>query len=165
MEPVTKEFVEHADDFISHLSDNQLKERIAELKKKQYSLHTILIMEADKYKEPKKKDIIWRTGFTMLMCFESYKIKIPMISMITVTDIVKNDQKKRKHITAENDDGTNIQKSVDEIGQPNLFSFIQEKFTDDEEFHELFSEEDAHSLYFMLMLLGNVYATTLLRYS
>ena len=165
MEPVTEEFVEHAADFIFHFSDNQLKERIADFKKSQFNLHLIIFAEADKYREPKKTDIIWRTGLTMVMCFESYKIKMPMISMVTIKEIIKADQKKRKHITPETDDGSNIQKSVDEIGQPNLFTFIQDKFTDDEEFHRLFNQEDAHSLYFMLMLLGGVYSQSLLRYS
>src|ERR1035437_2565076 len=127
MEPVTKEFVEHADDFISHLSERQLEERLADLRKSQFNLHLMFTMETNKYKEQAKKDIINRTGLTMVMCFESYKIKIPMISITTVKEIIDKDQKKRKHLPYDNDDGTNIQKSVDEIGQPNLFTFIQDK--------------------------------------
>ena len=55
MEPVTKEFVEQTADFIFHLSDKQLEDRIVDYKKRQFNLHSFIESAANGFSNNDKK--------------------------------------------------------------------------------------------------------------
>ena len=148
MEPVTEEFVEQTADFIFHLSDKQLEDRIADLKKRQFNIHGSIYVEVRDYPEQNKKDYIWKLTLILIKCFESYEIKLPMISNASIFEIVNKSMDKSKHITPETDEGTSIQKAEDEIGQPHYFSYLKNLFENDENFHTLFEVKEAHNIYF-----------------
>ena len=165
MEPVTQDFVEQTADFMMHLTKKQLDERVEDLKKRQFNISSIIEHEEGKRKDPNKKDFIWKMAFTLVHCFESYKIKLPMISINTVKEVRIDSVNAQSKIDKELSDEEQYQKFVDAIKQPYYYAFVTNFVSTDKEFQTLFNEDESQSLCFMLVILGQIYSKTLERYS
>ena len=164
MEPVTIEFVEQTADFFFHLTKLQLEERIAEYQQRQFNLYSVIFREASTHKDVHKKETVWRLALILVRCFESYEIKLPMISIISIKAIIKEDQKKSAQIERDTPKDFQIKKSIKEINQPNFFAYIENMYETNEEFRNLFDIPECHNLYFLLMYIGIVYAKSLSSY-
>ena len=165
MEPVTQEFVEQTADFMMHLTKKQLDERVEELKKQQFNIHRMVLDETNFHKKMEKKDYIWRLNLILTRCFESYQIKLPMISMFSAREIIVDNNKQVDIIMKEYEYDLQMPKCIERIGQPHFFHYFEILLTTDDEFNTLFIEKEAHSLCFCLMTIGIIYSKTLERYS
>lgn len=80
MQPISLDVIEHADDFIFHLSDNQLKEWLDELKKKQPYIFNILNYNSKCFKSIGNINYVNKIQLSMVQCFNSYKVTFPLFS-------------------------------------------------------------------------------------
>lgn len=77
MKPISKETIEHADDFIFHLSDNQVKEFMYDLKINQPNIYSLCNISAENGLIPERINFIIRFQLTIFLCFKDYGIKLP----------------------------------------------------------------------------------------
>ena len=84
MKPITKEQLEQADDFVFHLTEQQLKDWLADYRKRQYNLGTQIILEMNSYKKKEQQDNYLRMFVTISKCFDAYEGGIPLITKAEV---------------------------------------------------------------------------------
>ena len=70
LKPITDEAYAKADDFIFHLSDDQLKQWLIDYRKKQYNMGTEVMSELKAFIKPKQADIWLRIFATIVTCYE-----------------------------------------------------------------------------------------------
>jgi hypothetical protein len=165
MEPVTQDFVEQTADFMMHLTKLQLDERVEDYKKRQFNISSLISFESGKHKETNKKDFINRLALTCVHCFESYQVKLPMISINSIKEISKECTKRNEKIAKEYPPEEQDLKSIENINQPYFYAFIENFVSTDKEFQSLFNEGESISICVLLIVLGQVYSKTLERYS
>jgi hypothetical protein len=165
MEPVTQDFVEQTADFMMHLTKKQLDERVDDLKKKQFNIYNMVNVAFGNNKRIEKRDYAFRMALILIRVMEFYEIKLPMISQVTIEEIIKADRKNEKaydkYPTAEE----KFQATIDGIGQPHYFNYLKEVVNSDLVYQSIFNDEDSQHFYFIMIAIGMVYSKTLERYS
>jgi len=128
MKPISKETIEHADDFIFHLSDSQVKEFLEDLKKKQPNIYYYCKLTADNTKHKERIDFINRWILVIFFCFNDYDVKLPAFSEkeIDVCNIWYVN--KLNSIIDQSDKKETLRKMGDFSGQSNLIGYFFDKF-------------------------------------
>jgi len=165
MNPVTKEFVEQTADFIFHLSDKQLEDRIADYKKRQFNLYSIINREASAYQIKYNNETIWQMSFILIRCYEYYQVKLPMISEIFMKETIQNDINKRIVKQPGDPDDLQIKLNIEKTGQLSFFNFIENVILKDKKYQTSFTQKESDNMIFMLMIVGLIYSKSISRYS
>jgi hypothetical protein len=165
MEPVTQDFVEQTADFMMHLTKKQLDERVEELKKRQFNIHNIVKVGMMNSKGQEKLDYVFRMALIIVRVMESYEIKIPMISIVSIKEIINSDRKRSEMNTKHLPEEEKLQESLDMIGQPNYVIYLKEMVSTDLVYQSIFDQDESHNIFFIMMTIALVYSRTLERYS
>src|ERR1017187_8549295 len=79
MLPINNEKINKLEDFVANMSDEQVKQWYIDFKKKQYNVSHYFQFSIDAMPNPEAKDIARRAFIFLILCFESYKVTIPLI--------------------------------------------------------------------------------------
>ena len=127
MEGISTEEIERMEDFIFHLSNNQMIDWKADLIHKQPFLVKLMTHSILTNKVTDAEDFLFRMTFIVLKCFEVYGIELPRFND---KDISKWDKKWKALII----EGTgelhylNLERVGDTVGQGILCRFIHDKY-------------------------------------
>ena len=157
MEPVSEEFVEQYFDFFFRLSDEQLKERIKEYKKKQINIYLRIERMAMGFRTPEKKTFLWKTSLLITFCFESYETKIPEVSEKLIIKINNEVQKRAKELIKTSEQNSFFALYLEQINQPHFFKFIESKMKYLDQEKGLLNKDESTTIYNHMVILGQFY--------
>jgi hypothetical protein len=128
LQPISADVIEHADDFIFHLSDNQLKEWLEDLKKKQPGVFDLIRHNATRCIGSETKNYIFRIQLTLIQCFRDYDIKFPIFTKKYITNCEKWYNTKVRLKNNPDDANVSIMDMGESIGQKEIMQYIIDKF-------------------------------------
>jgi hypothetical protein len=79
MEIIPQEAIDIIDDFINHLSEEQIEEYGRQFLEKQLFLDSFMEVATEELKNPMAVALMYKTYVTMLKCFDYYAIEVPDI--------------------------------------------------------------------------------------
>ena len=127
MEKISEESVEQYADFFFRLTDEQLKERVAEFKKKQPNIYLRLTSDAVGLKGARKMDVVWRLNLLFTHCYESNTDKLPVITEAAFDLILKDILMKGKTWKPEFVNDTFSDMMDRGINQPHILNYMKSK--------------------------------------
>src|ERR1035437_3205849 len=128
MKEIAKETINEIDEYVFQLSENQVDEWLAEIKKQQYNLHHQLVFAANRFPDKRLHYFIIRMYMMFYKSLESYKIKIPLITKTDLRNWIGYYYKKVEKITIEENHTMRLYHVADEINQYQLIHYIIKKF-------------------------------------
>ncbi len=165
MEPIDADFIEQTAFFMFNLTKNQLDERIADLKNRQFGIYNLITISNSDYKNQEKKDYAFRMALVIIRIMESYDVKLPMISIKTIKELMAADIKSSERIDKSIPEDERLDFSLSKIGQPHYIAYLKEMVSNDEKYHEIFTIEESHNNYFCVTAIAMIYVKTIERYS
>lgn len=129
MQPISADVIEHADDFIFHLSENQLKEWLEELKRKQPYISVAVKFNTNRCKSKESIDFINRIQLSLIQCFIGYGISFPVISQKEIDKSTAWYNAKTKEIKESGDLDTRVKMIGEIIGQEKLVIYVVSKIS------------------------------------
>ena len=165
MEPIALDFIELTADFMMHLTKKQLDEYIEDLKKRQFNIYNIVEIGLNTSKDTSKRDYAFRMALIIIRVMESYKIKIPMISLISIKEIITLNSKKPKFEDNTISEEQKLQNALNEIGQPHYIEYLKNMVNTDKDYQTIFTKDESHNIFFIMTTIALVYSITLKRYS
>jgi hypothetical protein len=157
MEPVSEEFVEQYFDFFYQLNDEQLKERKEEFKKKQLDLYLRNVRMESTFQSKASIDLFWKATLLITYCFESYGIKIPVVTDKIVEKTNKKTHKLIDELKKTNEENSIVEILLEEINQPDFFEFIESKLNYFEEEKNLITGKENTLIYNHMAILSQLY--------
>jgi len=142
MKPISKETIEHADDFIFHLSDSQVKEWFEDLKKKQFNIWKECIRFSSWGNLPERIKFINRNQLVIIKCFEQYNISISIISLRDIQNFDSWWDRKANDSPKEMTAPDFFLKMGVEIKQEELTIYMVNKFEDAQKATNLFKKSE-----------------------
>jgi hypothetical protein len=130
LEPISADVIEHADDFIFHLSDNQLKEWLEDLKKKQPGVYDLIHHNATRCVGLDTKNYIFRIELTLIQCFNDYGIQFPIFKKKYIVNCEKWYNTKVILKANPADANVSVMDMGESIGQKEMMQYIIDKFNE-----------------------------------
>ena len=143
LKPITDEAFAQADDFIFHLSDDQLKQWLIDYRKIQYNMGTAVIHELKGFIKPKQADIWLRFFAAIVTCFDSYEVDIPLIKKDEIDRGVKSWRARFDKPEIQHFSGIDCMLHFSEQeSQPRLVYYIADKFVNNKYLCEIFDIDE-----------------------
>ena len=140
MKEISEEKINRIDDFVFHMSDNEVKEWYVDFKKRQYNLCGYFEFGYKVFPNDEAKEICKRMFILIIKCFETYGVDIPLIKLVELKRWIVDFQKVTNKITSEEIYGIKLYQVGEDIGQLPLAKFIIDKIIFDEKLVPVFTE-------------------------
>src|ERR1035437_219757 len=163
MKPISKETIEHADDFIFRLNDSQVKELMEDFKKKQFNIWKEWKLNEDYSKTVERIDFTNRIVLVIFHAFNDYEVSVPPFSLREIDNCTKWWD---VNATDSDDDEAPTDfflKMGEAIKQKELCDYIVNKFIYQEETFNLFNKTEFSNIIADCITIAALYSQKIKR--
>src|ERR1035438_465585 len=146
MIPISEEKINRIEDFVSHMTDEQVKEWLKEFKKKQYNLAHYFEFAYTVFANGEAGDVAKRSFIFIIKCFETYNVPIPLVNVDELKRWGKEWQKVTDRIATEELYGYKLLHVGEDINQLPITKHLFNKFIIDRSLESLFTDRKSTRL-------------------
>ena len=158
MKSITLKTINNADEYIFHLSTNQLQEELDHFRDKQDSLATLCKTNSSKSRTPDRVNFIDRLQLAIFLCFDEYNVTLPPFTEQEISNCDTWWRNKVVTFPAGMNANEIFSKMGEAIGQKDLTDYIIHKFEKSADGSHLFKGIDCEEILTTSILFAALYS-------